>query len=246
MISTNNNIMNRKLFLAVVIFFCCFSAVVNGQFLDDMRKIVIQDKSGLTESDAVSGIREALVKGTGESVRFVSKLDGYYGNAEIKIPFPENARNIESKLRAVGLGNKVDEAILAFNRAAEDAAKSAEPIFVAVIKGMTISDAIQIVKGKNDAATQYLQRTTTPELRAKFLPVIKTSLDKVNATRLWADVINAYNQIPFVTKQNPDLPAYVTDKAIAGLFMMIAKEELKIRKDPVARTTEILRKVFGN
>jgi len=139
----------------------------------------------------------------------------------------------------------VDEVILSLNRAAEDAAKSAQSIFVAAITAMNISDALQIVNGKNDAATQYLSKTTTPELRAKFSPVIKSSLDKVDATRLWAELITAYNQIPFVSKQNPDLTGYVTDKAISGLFTMIAKEELKIRQNPAARTTELLKKVFG-
>jgi len=144
------------------------------------------------------------------------------------------------------LGSKVDEVVLSINRAAEDAAKSAEQVFVGAIKGMTVSDAIQIVKGKNDAATQYLSKTTSPELRTKFRPIIKASLDKVDATRLWTDVINTYNQIPFVSKQNPDLTEYVTNKAIDGLFVMIAKEELKIRQNPAARTTEILKKVFGD
>lgn len=143
------------------------------------------------------------------------------------------------------MGSHVDEVILSLNRAAEDAAKSAEPIFVSAIKKMTVSDAIQIVKGQNDAATRYLAKTTTPELKAAFSPVIKASLDKVDATRLWEDLIKAYNQIPFVTKQNPNLTEYVTDKAISGLFVMIAKEELKIRQNPAARTTELLKKVFG-
>jgi len=175
----------------------------------------------------------------------VSKLNGFFANPAIRIPFPESAQTIESKLRALGFGSQVDEVILTINRAAEDAAKSAQPIFVSAITGMNISDAIQIVKGPNNAATQYLARTTTPELKAKFTPVIKASLDKVDATRLWTDLINTYNQIPFVARQNPDLTAYVTEKAIGGLFTMIAKEELKIRQDPVARTTELLKKVFG-
>jgi len=208
-------------------------------------KIIDPGRGGLTEKDAVAGIKEALVKGTGESVALVSKINGFFLNPEIKIPFPENARTIESNLRAIGLGSKVDEVILTINRAAEDAAKSAQPIFVAAITGMNISDALQIVGGKNDAATQYLAKTTTPELKAKFSPIIKSSLEKVDATRIWAELITAYNQIPFITKQNPDLTGYVTDKAINGLFTMIAKEELKIRQDPVARTTELLKKVFG-
>lgn len=237
--------MNKTQFLLIAIFVYILSFGSQAQFLQDAMKIIDQGKGGLTEKDAVDGIKEALVKGTGESVALVSKLDGYFLNPEIKIPFPENARTIESKLRAIGLGNKVDEVILTLNRAAEDAAKSAQSIFISAITGMNISDALQIVRGNNNAATQYLAKTTTPELKAKFSPVIKSSLDKVDATRLWAELITAYNQIPFVTRQNPDLTGYVTDKAISGLFTMIAKEELKIRQNPVARTTELLKKVFG-
>jgi hypothetical protein len=236
--------MKRK-FMFAAIFLQIVSLGSQAQFIQDAMKIIDPGKGGFTEKDAVDGIKEALVKGTGESVAMVSKLNGFFSNPEIKIPFPENARTIESKLRDFGLGSQVDEVILSINRAAEDAAKSAQPIFVSAITGMNISDAIQIVKGPNDAATQYLAKTTTPELKAKFSPVIKASLDRVDATRLWADLINAYNQIPFVTRQNPDLTGYVTDKAISGLFTMIAKEELKIRQNPVARTTELLKKVFG-
>jgi hypothetical protein len=237
--------MNKTQLLLTAIFIQILSFGSQAQFLQDAMKIIDQSKGGLTEKDAVEGIKEALVKGTGESVTLVSKLDGYFLNPEIKIPFPENARAIESKLRAIGLGSKVDEVILTLNRAAEDAAKSAQSIFVSAITGMNISDALQIVRGNDNAATQYLAKTTTPELKAKFSPVIKSSLDKVDATRLWAELITAYNQIPFVNKQNPDLTGYVTDKAISGLFTMIAKEELKIRQNPVARTTELLKKVFG-
>jgi nitrogen regulatory protein PII len=238
--------MKKKHLISAVIFLLFFSFSSKAQFLDDAMKIVNQGTSGLTEKDAVEGIKEALIKGTDGSVNLVSKLNGYFSNPEIKIPFPPEAREIESKLRAIGMGSQVDEVILSVNRAAEDAAKSAGSIFVTAIKNMTVSDAIQIVKGQNDAATRYLAKTTTPELKARFSPVIKASLDKVNATRLWEDLIKAYNQIPFVSKQNPNLTEYVTDKAISGLFVMIAKEELKIRQNPAARTTELLKKVFGN
>lgn len=217
-----------------------------AQFPIEIKKIIEPvTGGGLSEKDAAAGIREALIKGTSEGVKIVSQANGYFGNPQIKIPFPENAREIESKLRAIGLGSQVDEVVESVNRAAEDAAKSAEQVFVSAITAMTIADAINIVKGTNDAATRYLERTTTPELKAKFTPIVKASLDKVNATKLWADVVNSYNQIPFIKKQNPDLVGYVTDKAIAGLFVMVAKEEAKIRKDPMARTTELLKKVFG-
>ena len=215
------------------------------QFPVQLKQVIDPTKSGLSEKDATAGIREALIKGTGECVKIVSKADGYLGNPQIKIPFPESAKEIESKLRAIGLGSQVDEVVTSLNRAAEDAAKSAEPVFVSAITSMNVTDAINIVKGSNDAATQYLQKTTTPELKTKFSPIIKTSLDKVDATRLWSELIKQYNQIPFVKKQNPDLTGYVTDKAISGLFVMVSKEEAKIRKDPAAQTTELLKKVFG-
>lgn len=234
----------KKLFLiAVLILVSALGAF--AQFPIGIKQILDPAKGGLTEKDAVQGIREALIKSTEESVAIVSKVNGYFASPEIKIPFPPEARDVETKLRAIGFGPQVDEVIVSINRAAEDAAKSAGPIFISAINGMSIADAIDIVKGKNDAATRYLEKTTSPELKAKFSPIIKASLDKVDATRLWAGVIKQYNQIPFVKKQNPDLTAYVTDKAISGLFVMVAKEEAKIRLDPAARATELLKKVFG-
>jgi hypothetical protein len=230
---------------AIILMIATMSLNAEAQILKDANRLLKQGSGKLTERDAADGIREALVNGTGEAVKVISNVDGYFKNPEIKIPFPEDAKVIESKLRSVGLGNKVDEVILSINRAAEDAAKEATPIFVSAIKSMTVKDAINIVKGQDNAATTYLKQTSTPELNNKFQPVIKASLDKVQATMYWADLIKAYNKIPLVTKMNPDLTAYVTGKAIDGLFVMVAKEEYKIRKDPKARTTELLRKVFG-
>lgn len=219
---------------------------IDAQFLKNAKKLLNSENKGLTEKDAADGIKEALVNGTGQSVKLVSVVDGYWGNPEIKIPFPPEANDMESKLRAIGVGKKVDEFNESMNRAAEKAASEAKAIFVEAIKGMTVRDAVNIVKGADNAATLYLKNTTSPELTSKFQPIIKTSLDDVNATRYWSDLITAYNKIPFVKKMNPDLALYVTQKAIDGLFIMIAKEELKIRKDPMARTSELLRKVFGS
>jgi hypothetical protein len=240
-------LMKKITFLAAVMVGIACSVSVNAQLLKSAQKLVktVQSK-GLSETDAANGIKEALIKGTNESVKVASVTDGFMGNPKIKIPFPEDAKNVETKLRAMGFGNKVDQTILSINRAAEDAAKQAEPIFVDAIKKMTITDAVNIVKGENNAATKYLEKTTSPELNTKFQPPIKTSLDKVEATKHWTELINLYNKIPFVKKMNPNLTEYVTSKAITGLFVMVAKEELKIRQDPVARTTEILKKVFGN
>jgi hypothetical protein len=235
----------KKIYLLVIIAIFCLQNT-DAQFFKDAKKLFNSKTKGLTEKDAVDGIKEALVNGTGESVKTVSVLNGYWGNPEIKIPFPAEAQEMESKLRTIGMGKKVDEFNESMNRAAEKAATEAKPIFVSAIKEMTVKDAINIVKGSDNAATMYLRNTTSPLLIDKFKPVIKSSLDNVNATKYWSDLISIYNKIPLVKKMNPDLAAYVTVKAIDGLFVMIAKEELKIRKDPMARTSELLKKVFGN
>jgi hypothetical protein len=216
-----------------------------AQFMKNAKKFLNSNISGFTEKDAADAIKEALVNGTGESVKLVSVIDGYWGNPEIKIPFPPEAINVESKLRAIGMGKQVDQFNESMNRAAEKAAEEAKPIFTAAIKGMTVIDAINIVKGEKNAATMYLKKTTSPELNAAFQPPIRTSLDNVSASKYWSELITVYNSIPLVKKMNPDLTAYVTDKAIEGLFVMIAKEELKIRNDPMARTSELLKRVFG-
>ena len=239
-------IVMKKIVLFFLIVFYFGSSGSKAQILKDAQNVLGQQGGGLSEKDAADGIKEALVKGTGNGVKIVSKTDGYFGNLEIKIPFPPEEKEMESKLRSMGLGKKVDEVILSINRAAEDAATEAEPIFVSAVKNMSINDAIHIVKGENDAATKYLKKTTSRELKMKFQPKIKASLDKVNATKQWEALINEYNKIPFVKKKNPNLAAYVTAKAIDGLFVMIAREELNIRKDPLARTSDLLKKVFGN
>jgi Protein of unknown function (DUF4197) len=235
----------KKIYSVALIVILCIQQT-DAQFFKDAKKLFNSKSKGLTEKDAADGIKEALINGTGESVKLVSVLNGYWGNPEIKIPFPSEAKEVESKLRTIGMGNKVDEFNESMNRAAEKAAGEAKTIFIAAIKGMTVRDAINIVKGADNAATMYLKNTTSPELIEKFQPIIKTSLDNVNATRYWSDLITIYNKIPMVRKMNPNLTQYVTQKAIDGLFIMIAKEELKIRKDPMARTSELLKKVFGN
>ncbi len=197
-----------------------------------------------TADEVSKGLKEALVQGTNKGTNLVSKVDGYFKNPEIKIPFPPDVKIVETKLRFLGMGKQVDDFVLSLNRAAEDAAKEASPIFVDAIQKMTIQDAAGILKGADDAATQYLKKTTSPQLKEKFMPVVRRSLDKVNATKYYADIIGYYNKVPFVQPVNPDLAGYATDMAIQGLFVMIAKEETLIRKDPVARTTDLLKKVF--
>jgi hypothetical protein len=235
----------KKIFLLI---FIAILGIQNSeaQFLKNAKKFISTPAKGFTEKDAADAIKETLINGTAESVKIVSVANGYWGNPEIKIPFPSEAKEMESKLRSIGMGKKVDEFNESMNRAAEKAATEAKPVFVAAIKGMTVKDAINIVKGENNAATMYLKNTTSPELKSKFQPIIKTSLDNVSATRYWSDLIKTYNKIPLVKRMNPDLTEYVTDKAINGLFIMISREELKIRKDPVARTSDLLKKVFGS
>jgi hypothetical protein len=192
-----------------------------------------------------SGIKEALEKGIGISTERLSLQNGFLGNLDVKILFPQEAKNVESTLRSLGLGSMCDQMIMSLNRAAEDAAKEAKPIFVDAIKKMSIADVQKILLGKQNAATTYFQGTTKTALETRFSPIINTSLQKVDATKYWSDVITQYNKVPFVKKINTDLTAYVTQKAIEGLFVEIAKEELKIRETLSARTSPLLQKVFG-
>ncbi len=200
----------------------------------------------LTQTEVASGLREALAQGINRGATQASQTDGFYKNSLIRIPFPPEVVRVENTLRQIGLGNEVDKFVLTLNRGAEDAAKSAVPIFVSAIKQLTFSDVFNILRGEKDAATQFLKRTTTTQLTQAFSPIMKQSLDKVNATKYYTDIINQYNRIPLVQKANPDLQSYATQKAIDGLFMLVAQEEANIRQNPVARTTEILRRVFGS
>ncbi|GAB3221940.1 DUF4197 domain-containing protein [Algoriphagus aestuariicola] len=210
---------------------------------------ILEQAGGLTgtptNSEISMGLKEALEKGTGISTDRLSLTDGYLKNLDVKILFPDEAKQVEKTLRSLGLGSLCDQAITSLNRAAEDAAKEAKPIFTAAIKKMTFQDVQNILLGESDAATQYFQRTTTDSLSSKFSPIIDSSLKKVNATKYWGDVMGRYNKIPLVKPVNTDLTAYVTEKAIQGLFVEIAKEELKIRENINARTSSLLQKVFG-
>lgn len=202
-------------------------------------------KSALTNEEIIQGLKEALSVGASNGSKKLHALDGYFGNAAIKLLMPPEAQKVEKTLRSLGLGAQVDKAILSMNRAAEDAAEAAAPIFLDAIKQMTVQDAMGILKGGDNAATNYLQSKTSQALTEAFRPVIEQSLKKVDATRYWNDVFSAYNKVSR-EKVNPDLPAYVTEKALSGLFLTIAEEEKKIRKDPLARTSDILKKVFSS
>src|SRR5687767_12805155 len=203
----------RQIFF-IVTTFLLVAGSAEAQF-EKLKKAAKSLATGgsLSSEEIAAGLKEALTNGISKGSDLVSQVDGYFKNPEIKLPFPPEAKKAETKLRQIGMGNEVDRFVLTLNRAAEDAAKEAKPIFVTAIKSMTIQDAAGILKGESDAATQYLKRTTSSPLKDKFKPVIHNSLNKVDATKYYADLINAYNKIPLVQKMNPDLDDYATDKA---------------------------------
>jgi hypothetical protein len=203
--------------------------------------------SSLSTEEIVSGLKEALSLGAKKSADKLSAADGFFKDAAVKVLMPPEAQKVEKTLRGIGAGKLVDDAILSFNRAAEDASKSAAPIFADAVKKMSIADALGILKGADTSATSYLKKATTASLTTAFKPSIDSSLAKVGATRYWALVVEKYNSLPTTfNKVNSDLPAYVTQKALSGIFHYVADEEKKIRSNPAARVTDILKKVFAN
>jgi hypothetical protein len=207
-----------------------------------------QNKSfgSLSNMDITNGLKEALSIGAKNASNKLSITDGFFRNAAIKILLPPpEAQKVESTLRSIGMGSVVDKAILSMNRAAEDAAKQAAPIFINAITTITIQDGLNILKGGNNAATNYLKGRTTGALTAAFSPVIQKSLNKVGAPELWKTVFSTYNRVAR-NKVNPDLTGYVTERALNGMFVSIADEEAKIRTNPAAQVTGLLQKVFGN
>jgi hypothetical protein len=200
---------------------------------------------GLSNDKIVSGLKEALNRGSNTSSEKASKIDGFYKNPAIKIPFPKEAKDMENTLKTLGMQKQVDSFVKSLNRAAEDAAKKAAPVFLKAITTMTITDGMNILKGGNTAATDFLQSKTTPDLKKEFSPIVKTSLAKVQVTKYWTPLAKSYNKVPMVKKVNPNLEEYVTAKAIEGLFKLVAEEEAKIRKDPVATGSALLQEVFG-
>ena len=237
-------------FVSVLISFSLFaqkdsSNSVNGLFKKAGSLFSKKSSSSnLSNDDIVSGLNEALSLGAQKSGNKLSAPDGFFKDAAVKILLPEQVRKVEDKMKMLGMGKLVDNAELSMNRAAEDASKAAAPIFLDAIKKMTVTDALNILRGKDTAATSYLRKTTTPELTTAFRPVIEESLKKVDATKYWKDVFNTYNK--FTAKPvDTDINSYVTTKALDGLFYYVAQEEANIRKNPTAQVTDILKKVFG-
>lgn len=200
----------------------------------------------VTQNQAADAIKQALSKGVTAGISMLNKQNGFFGSEIYKVLLPPDAQKVEATLRQIGLGSQVDKAILQINRSAEQAVGQAAPIFAGAIKQMTITDALNIVKGDSTAATAYFKGKTTNQLKAAFSPVIKSKLDSTLATKYYSNLVATYNKLPTtINKANPDLQGYVTDKAVTALFDQIAKEEASIRSNPVQQTTDLLKKVFG-
>lgn len=245
-------IMIRSLFLMSAVLL--FSTNIQAQSIRNRATNAINQATGgntgnsgkLSNDEIVSGLREALTIGSNNAAGKAAVRDGFFKNPLIKIPFPKEAKVVETKARQIGMGSQVDRFVMTLNRAAEEASKEAAPVFVNAVKTMTITDGMNILRGGDNAATNYLRGRTTGELTNRFSPIVKRAIQKVELTRFWNPIITAYNRLPGVKKQNPDLDRYVTERTLEGLFTLIGQEEAKIRKDPAAQVTNLLKKVFGS
>ncbi|PQJ72167.1 DUF4197 domain-containing protein [Polaribacter butkevichii] len=213
----------------------------------ELQKVANQvtQGTGLSQEQIGNGLREALDNGIKNQVSKLTATNGFYKNELVKIMLPEELQAVDNGLRKIGLGNLADEGIKVLNRAAEDAVKTATPIFVNAVKDMSFTDAKNILLGDQNAATTYLQGKTTESLTASFSPVIKNSFSKVGADKVWSNLISKYNSIPFVNKVNLDLTQYVTNQALKGVFTMIEVEEKGIREKAGLRTSALLKQVFA-
>ena len=242
--------MKQRLFYLSAVLMSILIACTTAQINQVTKDLNLGGTGGgppkLTNDEVIQGLREALSVGTNNSSSGASKVDGFFKNPKIFIPFPPDAIKVKEKMEQLGFKDKVDKVILTLNRGAEEAAKGAAPIFLDAIKAMTIGDGFAILKGGDGVATNYLKDKTTSPLHDKFKPVVKDALSKVQLTNYWNPVITTYNKIPGVQQQNPDLDEYVTGRGMTGLFTLISDEENKIRKDPVARVSDILKKVVGS
>jgi len=231
--------MKRKVIILIVL----FQVAACGELQQVVNQLP-QGGYGVSNLEIAQGLREALDLGIDKQVSKLTAVDGFYKNELVKILLPEELRKVDKTLRDIGLGNLADEGLKVLNRAAEDAVKEATPIFIDAVKGITFSDAKNILLGNDDAATQYLTNATQTALYDKFNPVIKNSFEKVGADQIWSNLISRYNSIPLTKKVNPDLTDYVTNEALSGVYKMIAIEEKEIRTKVSSRTTDLLKKVF--
>jgi hypothetical protein len=237
--------MRKTVFLLLLVLLFSATSLQAGMLDDVMKRVGGSAKGGPDESTTASGLKEALSIGTKNAVKNVSRVDGYFGNQAIKILMPEKIQKVANVLGKVGYQKEVDSFVLSMNRAAEKAAPQARSFFVDAIKEMTIDDARKILGGGDTAATEYFQRKTRDKLYGAFKPVVSSSMNEVGCTRSYKEMMGKYESIPFMSKQSLDLDHYVTNKALDGLFYMVGQEEKKIRTDPAARVTDLLKTVFG-
>lgn len=236
-----------KLFLATILLLSSFYASAQIGFLkkaNDKAQNLISSKLSVSEQDVKKGLVEALSKGSEYAIKEASAINGFNGNSLIRIPFPQEAKKMKEALVRIGLEEQIKSMEKSINQSAEIASKEALTILVKAIKNMNIKDAYSILKGEDNAATLYLNDQTNDFLYKSFKPIIIESMEKVEIAKQWNPLVKKYNSIPFTEKINPDLEDYITNKAIEGLFVLIAQQEKEIRKNPLARTTEILKNVF--
>lgn len=232
----------RKVFASLAIVCTLSSCAEMQQVIDQLP----QGTNGvLSQAEIGNGLKEALNNGITKQVSKLTATDGFFKNQAVKILLPEELQKVDTKLRQIGLSSLADDGLKMINRAAEDAVKEATPIFVDAVKQMTFTDAKNILMGADNSATSYLQNTTSSALYTKFNPVIKNSFAKVGADKIWNQIITKYNSIPLVKKVNPNLTDYTTNKAMEGVFKMIAVEEKDIRNNLSSRTSDLLKKVFA-
>lgn len=234
-----------KKFFGILLISTLLFGCTAQQIQDTVSAVLGSTQGDPTESEAGQGLKDALSIGITKGMGILSQTDGFLGNDLVKIPWPEQAAKVKDAMLKLGMQKQVDNVTTSLNRAAEKASGVAIDVFVQAIKQMTVSDALKIITGGNGAGTAYLKRTTTSILTDKFRPIVDQSLGQVNATKYWGDATAVYNKIPFVTPVNTDLTGFVTEKALDGVFKMVEKEENNIRANPLARTTDLLKKVFN-
>ncbi|HEX5037462.1 MAG TPA: DUF4197 domain-containing protein [bacterium] len=239
--------------LAVLLFAVCLTtwsvppaSAIDWGAIEKGAEEILKGRGRLSNEQVIDGLKEALSIGSKHAAGLASKVNGFYKNPRIKIPFPPDAQKVKDFAEKVGLQDQVEKFVTTLNRAAEEAAKEAAPVFLDAVKSLTIKDGFEILNGPNDAATSYLKSKTSGPLKTKFMPIVRRAVDTVQLTKYWKPLVSKYNLVPGVAPVNPDLDAYVTEKAISGLFKLVASEEKKIRTNPAARVTDLLKKVFGS
>ena len=244
----------RYKFIFALFIFIASPGISNAQFFDNLMQKGVdslsQDKSqigaGLSEDSIISGLKEALQIGVGKAIDYSSKADGYLANPQIKIPMPEKIQNVADMLGNIGLQKPVDNFVLSMNRAAEAASPQAKEILLSAVQNMTFDDAKNVLNGGDTAATDYLREKTYNDISGAFKPIVSDTVNQVGVTSAYKEMMGRFSDIPFASAQSLDLDSYVTDKAISGLFVMLAEEEKNIRTNPQARATDLLKQVFGN